>query len=61
MTKYLKKCAECSKYVLENPESKCRYCGGKLVNPRPPKYSPIDKYQKYRLDFFKTEFKKKIN
>jgi len=45
---------------LENPESKCQYCGGKLINPNPPKYSPIDKYQKYRLGFFKTEFKKKF-
>ncbi|MBN1216974.1 MAG: ribosome biogenesis protein [Candidatus Lokiarchaeota archaeon] len=60
MTKYLKKCNKCQKYGLENPESKCQYCGGKLINPNPPKYSPIDKYQKYRLDFFKTEFKKKF-
>jgi len=60
MTKYLQKCKNCNRYGLQNPESKCRYCGDKLVNPRPPKYSPIDKYGKYRLQYFKEEFEKKF-
>ncbi|MFX0031916.1 MAG: nucleolar RNA-binding Nop10p family protein [Candidatus Hodarchaeota archaeon] len=60
MTKYLKKCKECKKYSLFIPESKCKYCGGELINPFPPKFSLIDKYQKYRIEYFKEEFKKKF-
>jgi len=59
MPKYLMKCKECNRYGLLNPESKCRYCGGQLINPRPPKFSLIDKYGKYRLQYFKEEFDKK--
>ena len=58
--KYLQKCQDCHKYGLQNPESKCRYCGGKLINPRPPKFSLVDKYGKYRLVYFKEEFDKKF-
>ncbi|MFX0186525.1 MAG: nucleolar RNA-binding Nop10p family protein [Candidatus Hodarchaeota archaeon] len=61
MTKYLQKCKNCSKYGLINPNLKCRYCGGELINPKPPKFSLIDKYGKYRLKYFKEEFKKKFN
>ncbi|MHA2034824.1 MAG: nucleolar RNA-binding Nop10p family protein [Candidatus Hodarchaeales archaeon] len=60
MTKYLQKCKVCNKYGLANPDSKCRYCGGQLVNPRPPKFSLIDKYWKYRLVYFKEEFDEKF-
>ena len=59
--KYLLKCSECEKYGLPNPKSKCSVCGGNLVNPRPPKFSLIDKYAKYRLEYFKEEFNKKFN
>jgi len=45
---------------LINPESKCKYCGGKLINPKPPKFSLIDKYGKYRILYFKEEFKKRF-
>ena len=61
MTKYLQKCSGCNKYGLANPNSKCRFCGGQLVNPKPPKFSLIDKYAKYRLKYFKEEFEKKFN
>ena len=60
MTKYLKKCKECNRYNLLNPQSKCKYCGGQLINPHPPKFSLIDKYAKYRIEYFKEEFKKKF-
>ncbi|MHA1191809.1 MAG: nucleolar RNA-binding Nop10p family protein, partial [Promethearchaeota archaeon] len=55
MVKYLLKCKECNQYGLNNSEnnSKCSNCGGQLLNPRPPKYSPIDKYGKYRREYFK--------
>ncbi|MFX1259710.1 MAG: nucleolar RNA-binding Nop10p family protein [Promethearchaeota archaeon] len=59
MTKYLLKCKNCNKYGLANLTLKCRYCGGQLLNPKPPKFSLIDKYGKYRLMYFKEEFEKK--
>jgi len=61
MTKYLQKCRECGKYGLINPKSKCKYCGGTLINPFPPKYSPVDKYSEYRIIYFKEEFKKRFD
>ena len=54
------KCKECNRYGLLNPESKCRFCGGQLINPKPPKFSLTDKYGKYRLQYFKEEFDKKF-
>ena len=60
MTKYLKKCINCGEYGLANPDLKCRHCGGQLINPKPPKFSLIDKYGKYRLNYFKDEFDKKF-
>jgi len=30
------------------------------MNPRPPKFSLIDKYGKYRLEYFKEDFDKKF-
>jgi len=60
MTKYLQKCRECNKYGLHNPKSKCRYCGGPLISTRPPKFSLLDKYAKYRMKYFKEEFDKKF-
>ena len=41
----MKKCKSCGEYTLE---SKCPYCGGDLGEVFPPKYSPEDKYGKYR-------------
>ena len=61
MTKHLLKCKECKRYGLANPDLKCRYCGGQLINPKPPKYSLTDKYGKYRLKYFKEEFDKKFS
>jgi rRNA maturation protein Nop10 len=61
MTKYLQKCKECNKYGLFNSESKCKYCGGQLINPQPPKFSMTDKFAKYRLQYFKEEFKKRFD
>jgi H/ACA ribonucleoprotein complex subunit 3 len=60
MVKYLLKCKDCQLYGLYNPKQKCSNCGGKLINPRPPKYSPIDKYGKYRREYFKDEFKRRF-
>lgn len=43
----LRKCAKCGNYTLE--KSTCPYCGGTVAIPHPPKFSPEDKYLKYRM------------
>jgi H/ACA ribonucleoprotein complex subunit 3 len=43
----LRKCEQCGSYTLKR--SVCPYCGGGLKVPHPPKYSPDDKYFKYRM------------
>jgi len=42
----LRKCEKCEKYTLN--QKKCLYCGGNLRVPHPAKFSPDDKYAKYR-------------
>lgn len=42
----LRKCVECERYTLN--QEKCPYCRGKLRVPHPAKFSPEDKYAKYR-------------
>jgi len=42
----LRKCTQCHKYTLN--QEKCPYCGGKVLVPHPAKFSPHDKYAKYR-------------
>jgi len=44
----LRKCEKCEKYTLN--QEKCPHCGGKVRIPHPPKFSPDDKYAKYRLE-----------
>jgi len=43
----LRKCAKCGNYTLE--KSTCPHCGGAVAIPHPPKFSPDDKYLKYRM------------
>lgn len=38
------KCQKCHSYALDEQCS----CGGKRISPKPPKYSPEDKYGAYR-------------
>lgn len=42
----LRKCKQCEKYTLDL--EKCPYCGGEVRVPHPAKFSPQDKYAKYR-------------
>jgi H/ACA ribonucleoprotein complex subunit 3 len=42
----LRKCVKCEEYTL-NKET-CPVCGGKVHVPHPAKFSPEDKYAKYR-------------
>ena len=44
MTSKILKCGKCGSYGLEETCS----CGGTRVFSHPPKYSPEDKYAKYR-------------
>jgi len=41
----LRKCRKCNIYTLEE---KCPICKGLVVSPHPAKFSPEDKYGKYR-------------
>ncbi|MBT3303802.1 ribosome biogenesis protein [Candidatus Woesearchaeota archaeon] len=43
---HIMKCSKCGKYTLE---ASC--CSKKTVSPRPPKYSPEDKYADYRRKY----------
>ena len=44
--KHILKCKECGKYTMQEA---C-VCGGKVESPKPPKYSPDDKFGKYRRE-----------
>ena len=43
--KQLMRCNACFSYTLKNS---CPKCNEKTITPKPPKYSPEDKYAKYR-------------
>jgi H/ACA ribonucleoprotein complex subunit 3 len=43
----LRRCVLCGSYTLKT--AVCPYCGGGLKMPHPPKFSPDDKYLKYRM------------
>jgi H/ACA ribonucleoprotein complex subunit 3 len=43
----IRKCTVCGEYTLH--VDTCPRCGGALRNPHPAKFSPDDKYSRYRL------------
>jgi H/ACA ribonucleoprotein complex subunit 3 len=43
----MRKCTKCGRYILS--KDKCPFCGGDLIVPHPPRFSPEDKYVMYRL------------
>lgn len=43
----IRKCAACGAYTLR--EVSCPRCGGVLRNPHPAKFSPDDRYSRFRL------------
>jgi H/ACA ribonucleoprotein complex subunit 3 len=43
----MRKCSKCKRYTLET--GRCPYCGGELFVPHPHRFSPEDKYAKYRI------------
>jgi len=42
----IKRCSECKKYTLS---AVCASCGKTAESPHPAKFSPDDKYMRYRL------------
>lgn len=42
----LRRCAECNRYTLK---TECPLCGGDTETAHPAKYSPDDRYARYRL------------
>ena len=51
----LRKCEKCGNYTLK--KDVCPICGGKVHIPHPAKFSPDDKYQKYRIAMKKQQEK----
>jgi H/ACA ribonucleoprotein complex subunit 3 len=49
-------CSSCNKYTLDK---ECLKCGKKTVPTKPPKFSPDDKYGKYRREVKRRELEKK--
>ena len=45
MKSILLKCTACSRYTMERT---CPHCGGSTVMAGPARYSPDDKYARYR-------------
>jgi len=45
MAGHIYKCEKCKVYTMA---STCNNCSQKTILPRPPKYSPEDKYSEYR-------------
>jgi H/ACA ribonucleoprotein complex subunit 3 len=52
----LRKCEKCEKYTLR--QDTCPYCSGKVRVPHPPKFSPDDKYLRYRMALKRERFAK---
>jgi H/ACA ribonucleoprotein complex subunit 3 len=46
MKHLIRKCSSCGAYTLAQSCPKCR---APTVDPHPPKYSPDDKYVRYRV------------
>jgi len=43
----LRQCVRCGKYTLRT--GGCPHCGGDVHIPHPAKFSPVDKYLRYRM------------
>ncbi len=42
----MRKCPKCGRYTFQE---RCPVCGTRTVVPHPPRFSPVDKYVKYRV------------
>ena len=52
--KHILKCPKCGEYTIKETCQKCRV---KVINIKPPKYSPKDTYAKYRRNAKQKELK----
>lgn len=48
MTKEILKCPNCNAYTLKDH---CPKCDNKTISPKPAKFSPEDKFGKYRREY----------
>ena len=46
MKPLMRKCKSCSRYTLE---TLCPICNDETIVPHPPKFSPDDRYVRYRI------------
>jgi len=53
MIKEILRCTKCFSYSLEK---QCK-CGGECISTKPGKWSPEDRYSRYRLEYKKNEGK----
>ncbi|MFQ6124175.1 MAG: RNA-protein complex protein Nop10 [Candidatus Heimdallarchaeota archaeon] len=53
--KLLRKCSVCGRYTLS--ESDCPECGGETRSAHPARYSPEDKWGKYRRKLHQKNMK----
>ena len=49
-------CPKCKVYTMHD---KCPKCSAKVVKAVPPKFSPVDKYDRYRREAKREELKAK--
>ncbi|MCB9359402.1 ribosome biogenesis protein [Candidatus Woesearchaeota archaeon] len=49
-------CTKCKTYTMEK---ECKVCKSKTIEPKPPKYSPEDKFGDYRRQAKSSEYKEK--
>jgi H/ACA ribonucleoprotein complex subunit 3 len=52
MKQFMRKCSDCKIYTLKY---QCPKCNHPTFNPHPAKYSPDDKYIRYRIEERYTE------
>ncbi len=52
MTKEILKCQKCNSYTLKDH---CPKCDGKTISPKPAKFSPEDKFGKYRRAYKQSQ------
>lgn len=58
MPSHLKRCMKCKQYTIS--DTKCNFCGGSLEKIAPPRFSLEDKFQQYRIPYFKKKMKEKF-
>jgi H/ACA ribonucleoprotein complex subunit 3 len=54
----IRRCRSCKEYTIQDH---CPYCGEELEVAYPPRYSPLDKYGKYRRMLKKQQNNSKTN